>query len=214
MKIYTYEPAQHRSPNARSSRSDLPPLSPGTSWVRFGQETLLYGDDDASGEAGTVAPSSRGARMPSRQVNATREQLHVVVQHGRLFQQHHPEVPVLHDRGRFLLVQARSGTRPAAAGGGGNLLRGNAPGRRPGRVRGAGQGGRAGAGAVHPGSRQQPDPRVLGSQPHEVGLVRDAAIRRAPVTPRPSRLSRTSSTRWATSRVSRSCRLAPALPGM
>jgi Zn-dependent M28 family amino/carboxypeptidase len=27
------------------------------------------------------------------------------VQHGRLFQQQHPEVPVLHDRGRFLLVQ-------------------------------------------------------------------------------------------------------------
>jgi hypothetical protein len=105
MKIYTYEPAQHRSPNARSSRSDLPPLSPGTSWVRFGRETLLYGDDDASGEAGRVAPSSRGARIPSRQVNATREQLHIVVQHGRLFQQHHPEVPVLHDRGRFLLVQ-------------------------------------------------------------------------------------------------------------
>jgi hypothetical protein len=31
--------------------------------------------------------------------------LHVVVQHGRRFQQHHPDVPVLHDRGRFLLVQ-------------------------------------------------------------------------------------------------------------
>lgn len=105
MKIYTYDPARHRSPNLRSSRSDLPPLSPGTSWVRFGRETLLYADDDASAEPGGVPPSSRGARMPSRQVDATREQLHVVVQHGRLFQQHHPDVPVLHDRGRFLLVQ-------------------------------------------------------------------------------------------------------------
>lgn len=38
-------------------------------------------------------------------MDATRDQLHVVVQHGRLFQQQHPEVPVLHDRGRFLLVQ-------------------------------------------------------------------------------------------------------------
>ena len=27
------------------------------------------------------------------------------MQHGRTFQQHHPDVPVLHDRGRFLLVQ-------------------------------------------------------------------------------------------------------------
>ena len=43
--------------------------------------------------------------MAARQVDATRDQLHVVVQHGRPFQQQHPEVPVLHDRGRFLLVQ-------------------------------------------------------------------------------------------------------------
>jgi Zn-dependent M28 family amino/carboxypeptidase len=35
----------------------------------------------------------------------------VVVQNGRLFQQHYPEVPVLHDRGRFLLVKLD----PAAA---------------------------------------------------------------------------------------------------
>jgi hypothetical protein len=104
MMIYVHEPARHRSPNLRSAESDLPPLSPGTSWARFGRETLLYNDDDekygiAAGRA------SRGARHPRRQVNVTREQLHVVVQHGRLFEQQHPDVPVLHDRGRFLLVQ-------------------------------------------------------------------------------------------------------------
>ena len=104
MLIYVHEPARHRSPNRRSAEPDLPPLSPGTSWARFGRETLLYNDDDekygiAAGRA------SRGARHPRRQVNVTREQLHVVVQHGRLFEQQHPDVPVLHDRGRFLLVQ-------------------------------------------------------------------------------------------------------------
>ena len=33
-----------------------------------------------------------------------RERLHVVAQKGRLFQQEHPDVPVLIDKGRFLLV--------------------------------------------------------------------------------------------------------------
>jgi len=102
MKIYTYNPALHQSPNVRGS--ELPPLAPGTSWARFGRETLLYGADDTD-PVPQGPPSSRDAGTASRHVNATREQLHVVVQHGRLFQQHHPDVPVLHNRGRFLLVQ-------------------------------------------------------------------------------------------------------------
>ncbi len=104
MVIYVHDSARHRSPQLRSVGGDLPPLAPGTSWVRFGRETLLYNDDDTTYQVPS-APASRGARFPRRQVNATRAQLHVVVQHGRLFQQHHPDVPVLHDRGRFLLVQ-------------------------------------------------------------------------------------------------------------
>lgn len=105
MKIYTYDPARHESPNRRGSGSELPPLAPGTSWVRFGRETLLYTDDEAAAEPGGGQTASRGVRMAPRQVEATREQLHVVVQNGRMFQHHHPDVPVLHDRGRFLLIQ-------------------------------------------------------------------------------------------------------------
>jgi hypothetical protein len=104
MMIYVHDSAQHRSPNRQSGQSDLPPLTPGTSWVRFGRETLLFNDDDETYGI-TAGRASRGARYPRRQVNATRDQLHVVVQHGRLFQQQHPDIPVLHDRGRFLLVQ-------------------------------------------------------------------------------------------------------------
>jgi len=105
MRIYTYDPARHQSPNRRSSSSDLPPLAPGTAWVRFGRETLLYVDDEVAAEPPGAQRATRGARLAPRHVEATREQLHVVVQNGRLFQQHHPDVPVLHDRGRFLLVQ-------------------------------------------------------------------------------------------------------------
>jgi len=102
--IYVHDPAQHSSPNRRSGESDLPPLAPGTTWARFGRETLLFNEDDEKYGV-TAGRASRGARYPRRQVAATRDQLHVVVQHGRSFQQQHPDVPVLHDRGRFLLVQ-------------------------------------------------------------------------------------------------------------
>ena len=110
MKIYTHDTTVQRSASrSRGATPDLPPLAPGVSWVRFGHETLLYTGEGDEKEAGTEpAPaerSSRGARHPRRSTDATPDQLHVVVQHGRRFQQHHPEVPVLHDRGRFLLVQ-------------------------------------------------------------------------------------------------------------
>lgn len=102
--IYVHDSAVQRSPDRRSVQSDLPPLAPGTSWARFGRETLLLNDDDEKFGM-TSGRASRGARYPRQQVNATRDQLHVVVQHGRLFQRQHPDIPVLHDRGRFLLVQ-------------------------------------------------------------------------------------------------------------
>lgn len=104
MMIYVHDAARHRSTHLRGAEPDLPPLTPGTAWVRFGRETLLYNDDDEKYGV-TAGRASRGARYPRRQVSATRDQLHVVVQHGRLFEQQHPDVPVLHDRGRFLLVQ-------------------------------------------------------------------------------------------------------------
>jgi hypothetical protein len=99
MRIYTYQPPVH----ARASSSGAPPVAKGTSWARFGRDVILYSDEGPE-EAG-ARPASRGARLAPRQVDATREQLHVVVQNGRLFQQQCPDVPVLHDRGRFLLVQ-------------------------------------------------------------------------------------------------------------
>jgi hypothetical protein len=61
---------------------------------------LAYSDQEQeSGIAG------RGVRVPSREEPVSKEQLHVVVQNGRLFQQHHPDATVIHDRGRFLLVK-------------------------------------------------------------------------------------------------------------
>lgn len=99
MKIYTHKPSL-----TEKRRGEIrPPLAPGTSWVQFGEETVLLQDEPQ--EAKPVATSSRGARMPRREAQVAKDQMFVVIQNGRLFQQHNPGVPVLHDRGRFLLVK-------------------------------------------------------------------------------------------------------------
>ncbi len=99
MKIYT-----HRRSLTEKRRGEVrPPLAPGTSWVQFGDENLLLQDEPQ--EATPTARASRGARMPRREEQVTKDQMFVVIQNGRLFQQHNPDVPVLHDRGRFLLVK-------------------------------------------------------------------------------------------------------------
>ena len=96
---------------ASSARARTAPAVPaGFSWAQFGDEVVVYG---AAGE--TAAPAARLATLDMRNVHAEPAELHVVVQNGRLFQQHHPEVPVLHDRGRLLLVAIPAGTSPALA---------------------------------------------------------------------------------------------------
>jgi hypothetical protein len=96
MRIFTAQV----SDAVRRGRAAEPPVAPGSTSVRFGREQLIFADEPKAPRA-----AGRGARMPSREESVSREQLHVVVQNGRQFQEHNPDVPVLHDRGRFLLVQ-------------------------------------------------------------------------------------------------------------
>lgn len=91
MKIYTYK----AQPTARGGDQQLASLASGVSSVRFGEDVLLYSDEPIA---------SQGARATRRDEDVTKDRMHIVVQNGRLFQQHHAEVPVIHDRGRFLLV--------------------------------------------------------------------------------------------------------------
>lgn len=79
-----------------------PAVPAGVVWAQFGDEVVAGGAGaawkryrDATADAGGRVVHARGL-SPDR--------LHVVVQQGRLFQAHHPRVRVLHDRGRFLLV--------------------------------------------------------------------------------------------------------------
>jgi hypothetical protein len=103
MKLATY----HVPPNARGKGFDLT-LPPGASWARFGNDLLLYGEE---AQWKGLADRARRGNLQRRNQIATvkKERMHIVVQNGRLFQQEHPEVPVILDRGRFLLVELDPG---------------------------------------------------------------------------------------------------------
>ena len=95
MKLATYR----LTPDAPGTPPDVPP---GASWARFGDEVLLV-SDEARWDASAERPG-RGALRECR-ASVEREHLHVVVQNGRLFEQEHPDVPVILNRGRILLVE-------------------------------------------------------------------------------------------------------------
>jgi Peptidase family M28 len=95
MKLAKY----YLEPNNRSTQLNTA-ASLGASWVQFGNELLIYADGDQW--ESLVGRSD----LPLQENLATinRKNMHVVVQKGRLFQQKHPEVPVITDHGRFLLI--------------------------------------------------------------------------------------------------------------
>jgi hypothetical protein len=99
MKLAIY----HVPPNLRGRSFDLT-LPPGASWVRFGNDVLLCAEER---QWKGLADHTRKENLRRRKQLATvkKERMHIVVQNGRLFQQEHPKVPVLVDRGRFLLVE-------------------------------------------------------------------------------------------------------------
>src|SRR5919112_3864012 len=91
MKVATYR----LTPDTSGTPPELPPE---VSWAQFGDELLLVSDE-------TQQDALRERGLRERQTDVERENLHVVVQNGRLFQQENPDARVLVDRGRFLLVE-------------------------------------------------------------------------------------------------------------
>src|SRR5262245_86315 len=98
MKIAVFEV----TPRDRAKVSDAA-VPADASWARFGNEVVVYSDDTAW--KGVVKQASQNnINLREHGARVSEERLHVVVQNGRLFQQEQPDVPVLLDRGRFLLV--------------------------------------------------------------------------------------------------------------
>jgi len=74
--------------------------------VRLGDLTVLIrpAGSAGTGSAGTGAAGAVAAGADTLPL----DRLHLVVQNGRTFQQEHPDVPVLADKGRYLVVDLDS----------------------------------------------------------------------------------------------------------
>ena len=77
----------------------------GATWARLGDTLLVTG-------APAQLERTAAGRAPAERIGVPAARLHLVIQNGRQFQQTHPEVPVLLDRGRYLVVDLD----PAEAG--------------------------------------------------------------------------------------------------
>src|SRR4051812_21386238 len=100
----TTRAAPARAAPARARTAALPDLAPaGVSWLKFGEHTVYCGGAKPWGHFKDRA-SRAGLALREHPQEVDRERLHVVIQKGRLFQREHPDVPVLLDKGRFLLV--------------------------------------------------------------------------------------------------------------
>ena len=94
MNVATYR----LGPGTPGVSLDLPPE---VSRARFGEDLLVVSEETR----GDALVERSALPLQERQPGVEREHLHVVVQNGRLFQQENPDVRVLVDRGRFLLVE-------------------------------------------------------------------------------------------------------------
>ncbi|MDJ0716809.1 MAG: M28 family metallopeptidase [Prochloraceae cyanobacterium] len=75
----------------------------GASWARFGEQVLFFAENSEWADVLGGAERS-GLLLKEHPYDVPKENLHLVVQKGRLFQQEYPDVPVLLDKGRFLVV--------------------------------------------------------------------------------------------------------------
>jgi hypothetical protein len=86
-------------PNARGEQLRLM-ASPGVSWAQFGDQVLFYADDTEAEDLAKRA-GREGRRLQAYSAPAKTEHMYIVVQNGRLFQQEHPDVPVIVDAAAF-----------------------------------------------------------------------------------------------------------------
>ena len=72
--------------------------------LQFGDELVYIGTERQWAGVTALGRPRRPRNCASAPARSSRERLHVVIQKGRLFQREHPDVPVLVDKGRYLLV--------------------------------------------------------------------------------------------------------------
>ena len=75
----------------------------GAYWVRFGNEVLLYAEDAKWNRIKEVAYQNSLDLKEHGEIGRA-QNLHLVIQLGQLFQIENPDVPVVFDKGRYLVV--------------------------------------------------------------------------------------------------------------
>lgn len=76
----------------------------GVAWVRLDDALVYWTVDDEHWPAVQARTSSAGLTLQEHPPPDRVEDLHLVTQVGRIFQREHPDVPVLLDKGRYLVV--------------------------------------------------------------------------------------------------------------
>ncbi|MFI0481417.1 M28 family metallopeptidase [Actinomadura sp. 9N215] len=77
---------------------------PGTDWARLGDTVLYWADDGAPWDAVRDRARSGGVPLEEGDAPGPAADATLVTQVGRVFQREHPDVPVLVDKGRYLVV--------------------------------------------------------------------------------------------------------------
>jgi hypothetical protein len=72
-------------------------------WVRFGGEVLLYAEDTRWNDVVEHA-QQQSLRLQEHPDIIDKDSMYLVIQNGRCFQQERPEVQILFDKGRYLVV--------------------------------------------------------------------------------------------------------------
>jgi hypothetical protein len=103
VKLATCRIAPAAAGQARAAAFAAGDAPSGVAWMKFGDELVYYGEPRHWPQL-TESVSRAGASLRERPGTLDRARLQVVVQKGGLFQREHPDVPVLLDKGRFLLV--------------------------------------------------------------------------------------------------------------
>lgn len=98
MKYSTYSIDNTNFDDTRTSIEEA-----GGWWVRFGTDVLTYAADNRWADVDSRL--SNGLRNTRQGAGSVRKSdMHLVVQKGRTFQQEHPDVEILYDKGRYLVV--------------------------------------------------------------------------------------------------------------
>jgi hypothetical protein len=106
MKIATLkiESALNKQNNSQGLQEEFSLLeNSDTTWVRFGEELFLFSDKDERDSKIFCLTERMNFRENTEKLRP--ENLHLVVQKGNLFERNHPEVPVILNKGRFLIVE-------------------------------------------------------------------------------------------------------------